>query len=279
MKHKRSDKVKEGIMSLSAFATARQKVVERHGKNGVRLVVRIARQLGTPTAGQLREVLRDAAVWFSDEDFTNMVSKASDGDTFNVDLFVQHFIGELPSRRKNVFQVLWERLDKDRKGFVELSALFEMYDVTRHPDVASGRRSRSEVESDFFRIFTQDDVCGIPSNDIITKEELVAYYSGVSQKIDRNEDFELLIIRSFSLDRPKHLFAASDGAMNVTHRSQQGKVHPLYQTSASLVGQNCDGIPEEILQKTHNRTAIFTKHAPPFTGATTLNTSVTRPKI
>jgi len=266
-------------MNASAFAVARQKVVERHGKNGVRLVVRIARQQSSTTPEELRELLRGAAVWFSDEDFSQMVMKSTEGSNFSIDSFVRQFIGELPPRRKNVLQVLWERLDKDRKGFVELSTFFDAYDVTRHPDVSSGRRNRHEVESDFFRIFTDDDSgCGA-SNGVITREELTSYYTGVSETIKRNEDFELLIIRSFSLDRPKHLFAASDNAMNVTHRSQQGTSHPLYQTSASLVGQNCEGIPEEILKKTHNRTAIFTKNAPPFTGATTMNTSVSRPKV
>lgn len=258
----------------SAFLNARHAIVERHGKNGIRLVVDVIRRLNAPVeATALRVALRDVGVWFSDDDFQAMVSQsATDGVALSVDAFVRCLIGDLPSRRKNVLQILWERLDKERRGFVETDAFLAAYDVTRHPDVTSNRRQPSDVANDFYELFADATARGI-----VTKEEVFAYYSGVSLRIDRTEDFELLIMRSFSLDRPRELFAADGPAKNLTHTSTQGRVHPLYQTSANMVGANCDKATG--VTKAFNRTGEFTKHAPPFVGATTLNTSVTRPRV
>lgn len=265
---------------MSSFQNARVKVTERHGKNGIRLVVRVVRQNcgsdGCIASGDiLRRALREVDIWIADEDFTDILSKSTVDGRLSADSFVAQFVGELPSRRRNVVQVLWERLDSGRVGYIPADVLLRQYDVSRHPDVVSRRRSADDVAASFYSDFSDAEV--------VPKEELFAYFAGASLGTERNEDFELRVARSFNLDRPAQFRALAEGnrvdisTLGGTATSTLGRAHPLYQTSAQQVGSTVVGAPQAPSE--FNRKGAFTKNAPPFVGATTLNTSITTTRV
>lgn len=265
---------------MSSFHNARLKVTERHGKNGIRLVVRVVRQNtgndGFISLELLRSALRDVDIWIADEDFADIVSKCSSPTgKINSDIFIHQFVGELPSRRRNVVQILWERLDTLRAGYVPSDVLIRQYDVSRHPDVVSRRRSAGDVAASFYSDFS--------GGEVVTKEELFAYFGGASLATERHEEFELRVARSFNLDRPAQFRALAEGsALDVSvastnNKSTFGRAHPLYQTSAQLVGSTVADASQ--VASEFNRKGAFTKNAPPFVGATTLNTSITTTRV
>lgn len=271
----------------SSFQNARLKVTQRHGRNGIRMVVCVVRQISDQdgfisSSETLRGALRGVDIWFADDDFTDMMAKSAsaDGEKVSADAFIAQFVGELPSRRRNVVQILWERLDAERTGYVPADFLLRLYDVSRHPDVVSRRRAAEDVSGSFFNEFSGAGV--------VSKEEIVAYFAGVSLNTERHEEFELRVARSFNLDRPAQFRALAEGTADLgstssssqgtTPKSTLGRAHPLYQTSAQQVGvTSSSDIPAA--DPRFNRKGAFTKHAPPFVGATGLNTSTSRTRV
>lgn len=273
-----------------AFDRLRRKIVERHGKSGIRIAVNASRSASDvldPSC--VRESLRANGVWIPDEDFELMVAASQPDGVFDVNRFVKGLIGDIGSRRVNVLQVLWERLDPNHNLMVPIEVFLGSYDVQRHPDVKSNRRPAADVAADFFAIFEDNSIEA--QQRIVSKESLFAYYSGVSLLTERNDDFELLIARSFALDRPK---GAAGGALGGSSGSlyesallskqkalgsTMGRAHPLYQTSASVIGSVPEGTPVPEVDKSHFRTGEFTKHAPPPSGASGMNTSTSRGRV
>jgi hypothetical protein len=264
---------------MSSFQNARLKVTERHGKNGIRLVVRVVRQCSDSdgnisSADLLRSSLREVDIWIADDDYSDILLKSTSEGRLSADSFIKQFVGDLPSRRRNVVQVLWERLDAGRVGYVPADVLRRQYDVSRHPDVVSRRRNAEDVASTFYNDFS--------GSEVVSKEEVFAYFAGASLGTERHEDFELRVARSFNLDRPSHFRALAEGkSIDVTlggsAKSTLGRAHPLYQTAAQQVGSTVADAP--LTSAAFNRKGAFTKNAPPFVGATSLNTSITTTRV
>ena len=272
---------------VQAFDRLRHKIVERHGKAGIRLAVNAARSAPDVfDAASVRENLRANGVWIPDEDFDVMVAASQPDGVFDINRFVKGLIGDIGSRRVNVLQVLWERLDPSQNLIVPIETFLGSYDVQRHPDVKSNRRPAADVAADFFAIF--DDDSTEAQQRIVSKESVFAYYSGVSLLTERNDDFELLIARSFALDRPKGAAGAAgalggslydSSSKQKSLNSTMGRAHPLYQTSASVIGSVPEGTPVHQVDKSHFRTGDFTKNAPPPSGASGMNTSTSRGRV
>ena len=67
----------------------------------------------------------------------------------NYEEFVLAFTGEMCERRKRLITILFEVLDKDRKGFVELDDIRNTYNPKNHPDILAGKRTEDEVLAEF----------------------------------------------------------------------------------------------------------------------------------
>ena len=106
----------------------------------------------------------------------------------------------LANRRRNVIEQAFKRLDPEGAGYVELFALQSAFDTARHPDVIARRATPEQAAAKFLSAFSDAQ----HPTGLVSVEEFVNYYVGVSATVPADDQFELLLIRSFALDRPSN---------------------------------------------------------------------------
>lgn len=114
-----------------------------------------------------------------------------DGDcngTITYDEFLTGLRGELNDRRKALVGLAYGVMDKNGDGQVDMKDVVDRYDVSQHPDVKSGLKSKIQVLREFLDVFDCEEKDGI-----ITPSEFYRYYAGVSAAIDDDDYFELMI--------------------------------------------------------------------------------------
>ena len=59
----------------------------------------------------------------------------------NYEEFISAFVGEMCERRKRLITILFETLDKDKIGFVNLDEIRNFFSPTLHPDAISWKKN------------------------------------------------------------------------------------------------------------------------------------------
>lgn len=303
-----------------AFTEIRTKVLQRYGKIGLKSVGQLLRSMDTDHSGsldaeELRSGLREGlGVCISDPDFARIVRSLDTNGDGRIDLreMIAGLRGPIPNRRRNVIEQAFRRLDVNNNGVIDVNELAASYDVSRHPDVLARRATNVQVAEKFLSEWDNQP------DSLVTAEEFINYYVGVSETVPQDDQFELLLIRSWALDRPSN--ASSALAANRSSASGQDGVSSRYNANhgvppppkgnspngtVSSSGTNTIGYITEdgaIARREHPlyQTAMmeygktagqhrhephhhlpggFTKNAPPFSAGSGLNTSVTRSKV
>ncbi|KAL5253981.1 hypothetical protein ACHWQZ_G013670 [Mnemiopsis leidyi] len=97
-------------------------------------------------------------------------------------------------RRELVLRA-FNKLDKTGDGVITVDDLKGVYDVTKHPKYISGEWSEEQV---FLKFLASYDTPN-QSDGLVTKEEFMNYYSGVSASIDNDAYFDLMMRTSWRL--------------------------------------------------------------------------------
>jgi hypothetical protein len=117
--------------------------------------------------------------------------------------------------------VAFNMLDTDGDGILEPDEMMEKYDTTNHPDVMSGKKTKTAVLREFLETFE----VGGEIDGKVTKEEFLNYYGNLSASIDDNEYFELMVRNAWRISGGKGaaantantrvLVTAEDGSQSV----------------------------------------------------------------
>ncbi len=127
----------------------------------------------------------------------------------NYEEFISAFTGDMCERRKRLITILFEVLDKDRKGFVDLDDIRNTYNPKNHPDILAGKRTEDEVLAEFldnlqyhFSLLKSDKE---QENTKINFDEFLAFFNYISAGIEDDDYFENIIKAGFNLEdrRPK----------------------------------------------------------------------------
>ena len=62
-------------------------------------------------------------------------------------------------RRKRLITILFETLDKDKIGFVNLDEIRNSFSPSLHPDAISGKKTEDEILAEFLIIYNIYLVC------------------------------------------------------------------------------------------------------------------------
>jgi Ca2+-binding EF-hand superfamily protein len=81
-------------------------------------------------------------------------------------------------------------IDKDGSGTLEANDLLDVYDVSKHPDFISKRKSRDQILKEFLDAFV---VGGMKPDGIISLKQFEDYYANIGAYIDSDDYFELMI--------------------------------------------------------------------------------------
>jgi len=112
------------------------------------------------------------------------------------DEFLRALKGDInPFREQLILRAYHEKLDKNQDGQVTLEDIAQIYDASAHPDVLEGRKTAEEALRDFMVKWDTQKADGI-----ITTEEFLDYFSGVSCSIDSDDYFEQMMKRAWKLE-------------------------------------------------------------------------------
>ncbi|GLE04435.1 hypothetical protein PINS_up013377 [Pythium insidiosum] len=128
------------------------------------------------------------SVTFHELDQLFSVLDADRSGCVDSDEFLVAMRGDMNARRLALVHTAFDRLDRDRDGTVTLAELRRAFDVSRHPEVQSGRLSANDA----LRLFAQQ--WDVKDRDgVISRDEFELYYRNVSASIDRDDYFELMM--------------------------------------------------------------------------------------
>ena len=96
----------------------------------------------------------------------------------------------------------FNKLDKDKSGYIEVQDLKGVYNATKHPDVIQGKKTEDQVLMEFLETFETHH--NIRNNDapdhIVTKEEFIEYYNNISSSMDNDEHFVLMMNNAWKIN-------------------------------------------------------------------------------
>jgi len=185
--------VKSDPETRSAVEKFRLKIAERGGKNGIRTLMAILKELDTTgdkrlDRSELKDGMRDFGVNLSDREIDiilNAFDRNHDGYIDFEELLVG-IRGNLSARRRALINMAFDVLDKEGTGVVTKAVITSTYDVTHDPDVYNGRKTPDEVITEFMAQWGAE-------GGVITRDLFLDHYKDVSASIDDEDYFELMI--------------------------------------------------------------------------------------
>lgn len=118
------------------------------------------------------------------------------------------------ARRRRFVEMAFNILDKDGSGEIELADIIANYNASAHPDVISGKRTETQVLTEFLDTFE----AGGNRDGKVSREEFEAYYRGLSASIDSDDYFELMMRNAWHISGGEGQSAnSSNKRVLVTH--------------------------------------------------------------
>ena len=125
-----------------------------------------------------------------------------DGQINYID-FINTLIGKMNSFRFQIVTQVFNSLDINNNGFININDMKKYYNVKNHPDVINGRRSAPEVEAEFldnidyhFQLLRTNKL----GNGEITFQDFSEYYDIISMSIHSDVLFQNILVNVWDLD-------------------------------------------------------------------------------
>ena len=124
--------------------------------------------------------------------------------------FIQGVRNKLIGSRLNLVKKAFNQLDQDGSGLLDAKNIASMYDSSGHPDVISGSSTPQQIFSSFLETF--DVGCVVPGK--VTLEEFINYYSNISESVDNDDYFELMIRNVWHIEEHRQIDTTSSNKNN-----------------------------------------------------------------
>lgn len=146
---------------------------------------------------EFRNGMRDYGVTeLSDVDMEQLFQHFDqDGNgQLSFDEFLQALRPPMSRARTDLIQKAFQKLDKSGDGVVTADDLKQTYSVDKHPKYKTGEWTRTQVLQEFLNNFQLG-----PKDDVVTYEEFLNYYAGVSASIDKDIYFDFMMRQNWKL--------------------------------------------------------------------------------
>ncbi|CAF0795601.1 unnamed protein product [Rotaria sordida] len=111
------------------------------------------------------------------------------------DEFLRRLRPPMNSFRLDLIAKAFAKLDKNHDGQITVDDLRGVYIVKHHPKYMNGEWSEDQVLRQFLDCFDY----GKHKDGIVTREEFIDYYSGVSASVDNDMYFDLMMRNSWKI--------------------------------------------------------------------------------
>ena len=160
----------------------------RRGSMAIRGIGRVFRILDDNRNRQvdLNEMLwglKDFGIYLNEDQAKTILAKFDrDGSgSVSFDEFIRSLRGELSENRLIWIKQAYDKLDVNKDGLVKLDDVAKLYDVSKHPDVISGKLSPEQAYKEFMSLWDTQVADGI-----VTFDEFCDYMRDVSCSIDKS---------------------------------------------------------------------------------------------
>eukprot|EP00238_Polyblepharides_amylifera_P012547 CAMPEP_0196585132 /NCGR_PEP_ID=MMETSP1081-20130531/49609_1 /TAXON_ID=36882 /ORGANISM="Pyramimonas amylifera, Strain CCMP720" /LENGTH=367 /DNA_ID=CAMNT_0041906583 /DNA_START=75 /DNA_END=1178 /DNA_ORIENTATION=+ len=123
----------------------------------------------------------------------------------DIEEFLAGICGNLSDKRKVFVDKAFDLMDKDKSGTLDIKDLVSRYDTSKHPEVIAGNMTAAQVYKEFL-----DSFDGGVKDGLVTREEFITYYQGVSAGIPNDDYFELMMRNAW------HISGGEGWAQNTT---------------------------------------------------------------
>jgi Ca2+-binding EF-hand superfamily protein len=138
---------------------------------------------------KFRLALLDLGIVLSGQDIKFLTLGFKDGQGYlRVNMLCDHICGFLSQERAHLVDGIFDLLDVDHSGELNIDDLRQVADFQRHSAVLAGKLTAEEAMRQYLDIFDTDTPDGQ-----ITRDEFRAYYAGVSETCPTLEFFEEVV--------------------------------------------------------------------------------------
>lgn len=118
------------------------------------------------------------------------------------DEFLRTIRGPMNANRKKIVKQAFDKIDKDKGGFVDINDIRGTYDASKHPDVLQGKKTEEQILQEFLETFeTAHNMRNNTAPDhIVTYDEFCEYYNNISASIDNDEYFALMMANAWKIN-------------------------------------------------------------------------------
>jgi len=175
----------------------------KRGVNGIRSIGRMFRLYDDDGSKQLnynefKTGCQDYSADLSDAELKQVFDEIDTGNdgSINYEEFLRKLRPPMSKNRIALIDKAFAKMDKTGDGKVTVADLKDVYDVQHHPKFKSGEWTKKQVLEEFMKSY---QVGSSEIDEIITKEEFVNYYAGVSASIDQDVYFDYMMRQTWKL--------------------------------------------------------------------------------
>jgi len=175
------------------------------GMVGLQRIFKIMDDDGSKTLSQpeFMKAIKDFRVGISEENVPVLFNcfDANHDGTINYDEFLRGIRGELNDFRQGLVEKAFRKIDKDNSGYLDINDIKDTYNAAKHPDVIQGKKTEEQILMEFLETFEihHNIKHGNQSDNKVTLDEFMEYYTNVSASIDNDEYFQLMMNNSWNL--------------------------------------------------------------------------------
>ncbi|KAI1280804.1 Calcyphosin-like protein [Halotydeus destructor] len=152
---------------------------------------------GDLTHEEFKNGMTDTGLELSDDDMTELfqIFDKDGSGTIQYDEFLRAIRPPMSKSRLALIDRAYAKMDVTGDGVVNLDDLKKTYNVKQHPDYQNGSKNEEDILLKFLAKFEQNG----SMDGVLTKDEFIDYYSGVSASIDEDIYFDLMMRKAWKL--------------------------------------------------------------------------------